>query len=1050
MGLKNVVVIISFILVFFTLSGISAAEPSGDRSTPSVTIPFHNLSDLSGLLTPRPGPGSTPGGTPVCPASLPVPRLGFTTARNVEGHLLNIALISNADEYPDSLFDCSSSACRFFWDLAYEDGIYVQSGGIPSRATLNVGGIVLPETSRHTAFKIRLRVPDCGLETVSALIPIPTTPTAPGEAPTPTTCSGFSSALLMHTDLPGSDYRSTDLASADPCLCARSCQEDSVCQAFTYTPPGFSGPSAKCWLKNIVPARTSCETCISGIKGSGGSDGRGGECGAPPVPVLSYTRSESTTTADGHRGTIYRFSVDNRNDYASSLFASSPDLPPCGSNPSASRTWVSVYNQDDTYLYGFCALSSPSDLASLSFTIPEGDPVPSSIYVTVQDRKCNLTSRSRPLTIPGTSGTGGSGTICRAPPVPVLSYTRSESTTTADGHRGTIYWFSVDNRNDYASSLFASSPDLPPCGSNPSASRTWVSVFNQDDTNLYGFCALSSPSDLASLSFTIPEGDPVPSSIYVTVQDRKCNLTSRSRPLAIPGTSGTGGSGTICRAPPVPVLSYTRSESTTTADGHRGTIYWFSVDNRNDYASSLFASSPDLPPCGSNPSASRTWVSVYNQDGTNLYGFCALNSPSDLTSLSFTIPEGDPVPSSIYITVQDRKCNLTSRSRPLTIPGTSGTGGSGTICRAPPVPVLSYTRNESTTTADGHRGTIYWFSVDNRNDYESSLFTSSPDLPPCGSNPSASRTWVSVYNQDGTNLYGFCALNSPSDLTSLSFTIPEGDPVPSSIYITVQDRKCNLTSRSRPLTIPRTSGTGGSGTICRAPPVPVLSYTRSESTTTADGHRGTIYWFSVDNRNDYASSLFTSSPDLPPCGSNPSASRTWVSVFSQDGTNLYGFCALSSSSDLASLSFTIPEGDPVPSSIYITVQDRKCNLTSRSRPLTIPGTSSPGRAVLPAPVQISPEDRATFNNYPRDITFKWNPVSGAASYTLEVDCFHCCVSNRWCTDTGDEYLIKPGITGTSYEIQFVGKQDGRWRVWAVDSSGNEGTKSPWRVFTYQV
>ena len=416
MGLKNVVVIISFILVFFTLSWISAAEPSGDRSTPSVAIPFHNLSDLSGLLTPRSGPGSIPGGTPVCPASLPVPRLGFTTARNVEGHLLNIALISNANEYPDSLFDCSSSACRFFWDLAYEDGIYVQSGGIPSRSTLNVGGIVLPETSRHTAFKIRLRVPDCGLETVSALIPIPTTPTAPGEAPTPvTTCSGFSSALLLHTDLPGSDYRSTDLASADPCLCARSCQEDSVCQAFTYTPPGFSGPSAKCWLKNIVPARTSCETCISGIKGSGGSDGPEGECETPPVPVLSYARSESTTTADGDRGTIYWFSVDNRNDYASSLFTSSPDLPPCGSNPSASRTWVSVYNQDGTYLYGFCALSSPSDLASLSFTIPAGDPVPSSIYVTVQDRKCNLTSRSRPLNIPGTSGTGGSGTICRAP-----------------------------------------------------------------------------------------------------------------------------------------------------------------------------------------------------------------------------------------------------------------------------------------------------------------------------------------------------------------------------------------------------------------------------------------------------------------------------------------------------------------------------------------------------------------------------------------------------------------------------------------------------------
>ena len=117
---------------------------------------------------------------------------------------------------------------------------------------------------------------------------------------------------------------------------------------------------------------------------------------------------------------------------------------------------------------------------------------------------------------------------------------------------------------------------------------------------------------------------------------------------------------------------------------------------------------------------------------------------------------------------------------------------------------------------------------------------------------------------------------------------------------------------------------------------------------------------------------------------------------------------------------------------------------------------------LPAPIQLSPADGAELSppadqialkNYSRNTKVEWQDVPGAASYTVEVDfCDGRDKDIRECIDPQPLSLrinARPtGIVGTSYEFTFVGRQPGRWRVWAIDKKGEEGFKSPWRTFFY--
>jgi hypothetical protein len=72
--------------------------------------------------------------------------------------------------------------------------------------------------------------------------------------------------IEISIDRVGGDYRSFDIA-ADPTAasCAKACQGDAKCRAFTYVRPGYAGASARCYLKDRItrPRRKPC--CISGV-----------------------------------------------------------------------------------------------------------------------------------------------------------------------------------------------------------------------------------------------------------------------------------------------------------------------------------------------------------------------------------------------------------------------------------------------------------------------------------------------------------------------------------------------------------------------------------------------------------------------------------------------------------------------------------------------------------------------------------------------------------------------------------------------------------------
>ena len=113
-----------------------------------------------------------------------------------------------------------------------------------------------------------------------------------------------------------------------------------------------------------------------------------------PNPILSFTGSEfySVNNVNFVR---YNLTVTNYQAYPAAMFAAAPNLPPCGLNTSASRTWINIYDaSNDSYIYGFCALGSPSDLQGIWFAEPVGTPAPDQVYIKMVDRAANVTYTS--------------------------------------------------------------------------------------------------------------------------------------------------------------------------------------------------------------------------------------------------------------------------------------------------------------------------------------------------------------------------------------------------------------------------------------------------------------------------------------------------------------------------------------------------------------------------------------------------------------------------------------------------------------------------------
>ncbi|HEV2840458.1 MAG TPA: hypothetical protein VGW39_03955 [Chthoniobacterales bacterium] len=112
---------------------------------------------------------------------------------------------------------------------------------------------------------------------------------------------------------------------------------------------------------------------------------------------------------------------------------------------------------------------------------------------------------------------------------------------------------------------------------------------------------------------------------------------------------------------PVPVLYLTGVEYYT-ANNKNWIRYKYDVLNKMVYPAAMFAPAPNLPPCGANTNSSRTWVDFFKQDGTRIYGFCALSKPEDLGSIWFALEEGVIPPSWVYIEMNDRQTNTKYKS----------------------------------------------------------------------------------------------------------------------------------------------------------------------------------------------------------------------------------------------------------------------------------------------------------------------------------------------------------------------------------------------------
>lgn len=123
----------------------------------------------------------------------------------------------------------------------------------------------------------------------------------------------------------------------------------------------------------------------------------------------------------------------------------------------------------------------------------------------------------------------------------------------------------------------------------------------------------------------------------------------------------TGRVSTAPAALPNPILVFV-GQQLFQQGGKNFMRYNFAVQNSSDYPAELFAAAPQLPPCGTNKKASRTWVDIYDQHGKKLYGFCALAKSADLNQLWFALEDGVVPPSWVYIEMTDRATNTKYKS----------------------------------------------------------------------------------------------------------------------------------------------------------------------------------------------------------------------------------------------------------------------------------------------------------------------------------------------------------------------------------------------------
>lgn len=127
---------------------------------------------------------------------------------------------------------------------------------------------------------------------------------------------------------------------------------------------------------------------LTGLALAACRDNPAGPAGDPPLPPpeLTYLGFQEGSGAPGINTLWVR--MTNFGAYAFELFAEAPDLPPCGLNHRAGRTWILMYSDGNCnygYCYGYAAPPLPRTMELVVFA-PELEPLPARITVELWDR----------------------------------------------------------------------------------------------------------------------------------------------------------------------------------------------------------------------------------------------------------------------------------------------------------------------------------------------------------------------------------------------------------------------------------------------------------------------------------------------------------------------------------------------------------------------------------------------------------------------------------------------------------------------------------------
>jgi hypothetical protein len=97
------------------------------------------------------------------------------------------------------------------------------------------------------------------------------------------------------------------------------------------------------------------------------------------------------------------------------------------------------------------------------------------------------------------------------------------------------------------------------------------------------------------------------------------------------------------------------------------------------------------------------------------------------------------------------------------------------------------------------------------------------------------------------------------------------------------------------------------------------------------------------------------------------------------------------------------------------------------------------------PILRSPDDGAQFNNFPRTYELVWNPVPGASAYKVELQMQ---VSGPVPNSVQWISMSTATVSANNFSSEFNGATWGRWRITAVNLTGEESQQSDWRTFRF--